>query len=353
MCLPSGFVCQHRHSICQPFTPEKTGLADGTWLLADWPGAPGPPPITLIKITIMKFFPALLMILLTAGKAMTQTVNWKMLEQQDPDKILRDATPAPTQVLLLGTFHFAYPNLDSHKTDSSKMIDVLSPRRQQEIRQLASVVASLKPTRIYVESRSQRYIDSLYNAYLEGKHTLRRNEIDQLGFRLAKELGHTRVYAVDASGFTNENWNKYSFIDSLWKNDQPVDTVKDNLYQSRFRRLYDAGDSLELKNTLLESFLLMADPLVLRRYHGAYLTSGFNTSDNKGPDRLTFWWYTRNLRIFNNILKTKPGPSDRIVVLFGNGHVPILKHCFESSPEFELVGLKDLALKLQAAGKLK
>jgi hypothetical protein len=29
-------------------------------------------------------------------------------------------------------------------------------------------------------------------------------------------------------------------------------------------------------------------------------------------------------------------------VLFGNGHMPILKQCFESSPEFQLVELKQL-----------
>ncbi|RYF85335.1 MAG: hypothetical protein EON98_06875 [Chitinophagaceae bacterium] len=76
--------------------------------------------------------------------------------------------------------------------------------------------------------------------------------------------------------------------------------------------------------------------------HGHYLAGGFSTQSNDGPDRLAMWWYDRNLRIYNNILKTKPGSEDRIVVLFGNGHMPILKHCFQSSPEFEVVELKSL-----------
>ncbi len=37
-------------------------------------------------------------------------------------------------------------------------------------------------------------------------------------------------------------------------------------------------------------------------------------------------WYNRNQRIFNNIRKTRPTAEDRIVVLFGNGHMPLLKH---------------------------
>lgn len=36
--------------------------------------------------------------------------------------------------------------------------------------------------------------------YLAGKHELTSNETEQIGFRLAKELGHKTVYAVDADG---------------------------------------------------------------------------------------------------------------------------------------------------------
>ncbi|MDF2190706.1 DUF5694 domain-containing protein [Paraflavitalea sp. CAU 1676] len=300
----------------------------------------------------MKIFSTLFTFLM-AGVAFGQPVNWKKLRQLQPDKILLDPTNPPTQALLLGSFHFAYPNLDGHKTDSSKMMDVLSPQRQREIRQLADVIASFKPTRIYIESLSPRYIDSLYNAYLRGEHKLRRNEIDQLGFRLAKELGHTKVYTVDASNFISENYNKYAFIDSMRKSAEPVNAERDGLMDKRYKLMYDASDSIELQNTMLESFLLMAEPATLRRMHGHYLASGFNTKNNSGPDGLAMWWYSRNLRIFNNILKTNPGPTDRIVVIFGNGHMPILRHCFEASPEFEVVELKDLTLKMQTAGKIK
>jgi hypothetical protein len=93
---------------------------------------------------------------------------------------------------------------------------------------------------------------------------------------------------------------------------------------------------------MLENFLLMAEPAVLFRMHGHYLAGGFNTQSHTGPDALSLWWYNRNLRIFNSILKTKPNAQDRILVLFGNGHMPILKHCFQSSPEFQVVELKSL-----------
>ncbi len=139
----------------------------------------------------------------------------------------------------------------------------------------------------------------------------------------------------------------------MWNSDTPVNADRDKSFTKRYMRFYDLSDSVELSNTLLESFLLMADPHVLRRMHGHYLAGGFNTTNNSGPDIQALGWYDRNLRIFNKILQTKPSPEDRIMVLFGNGHMPILKHCFEASPEFEVVELKSLALKMQAAGKLK
>src|SRR6185369_4941008 len=40
-------------------------------------------------------------------------------------------------------------------------------------------------------------INAKYADYLAGKYTLTADERDQIGMRLAKQLGHTRLYAVD------------------------------------------------------------------------------------------------------------------------------------------------------------
>lgn len=285
----------------------------------------------------------LILLLLLAGNSLfAQKVDWKKLQSLTPDKILLSGERQPTQVLLLGTFHFNYPQLDAHKTDSSKFINVLSPERQKEIQELAEVIKRFKPTRIYVESERPQRIDSLYDAYTKGKYQLGRNEIFQLGFRVGGQLGLQKIYSVDAESFAGDNAKRFPFIDSMWNTKAVVDSIRDKYWNKRFSQFYNAGDSVETTLTMLENFLLMAEPSTLDRMHGAYLTGGFNTSNNDGPDILSMWWFNRNLRIFNNILKTKPGPDDRIMVLFGNGHAPILKQCFQSSPEFKLVELKSL-----------
>jgi hypothetical protein len=277
-----------------------------------------------------------------------QQVDWKKIKAADPDKVLLDGTRQPVPVLLLGSFHFGYPNLDGHKTDSSKYIDVKSPVRQKELKELAEVIMRFKPTRIYVESSDAGWIDSLYEAYRKGSYSLGRNEIFQVGFRVAGLAGISKIYSVDTWPFSYEYEKKYPWIDSLWSHNTPVDSVRDKYWASQYSRWYNAGDSIELQMTMLENFLTMAEPGTLQRMHGHYMSSWFSTAEEptgsgqQGPDALSIWWYNRNLRIFNNILRTKPGPEDRIVVLFGNGHMPILKHCFYSSPEFRVVELKSL-----------
>jgi hypothetical protein len=105
---------------------------------------------------------------------------------------------ARPEILVLGTYHMANPGHDVHNMQAD---DVLSPRRQREIAQLIDVLKRFRPTKIAIEAQvgSQR-VAQQYADYLAGKYALSPNEIDQIGFRLAKELGHRAVYPVDVDG---------------------------------------------------------------------------------------------------------------------------------------------------------
>lgn len=82
---------------------------------------------------------------------------------------------------------------------------------------------------------------------------------------------------------------------------------------------------------------------VLDRGFGAYLAGGQFESENfEGPDALSMFWINRNLRIFKNIKDIDYEENDRILVLFGAGHISILRYFFECSPEFELVDFNKL-----------
>lgn len=108
--------------------------------------------------------------------------------------------------MLVGTFHFAYQNLDQHKTDKKNMRDILSEKSQKELQGLLDVLRAYKPTKIYLESKDQHWLDSCYNACSENTFKTQPNERVQVGFRLAKELKMAKVYSADADELINE-WN--------------------------------------------------------------------------------------------------------------------------------------------------
>src|SRR4051812_24717505 len=105
---------------------------------------------------------------------------------------------ARAEVLVLGVYHMANPGHDLFNTNAD---DVLAPKRQQEIAELMEVLKRFRPTKVAIEVDPWNdRITKEYSDYLSGKYTLTRNEIDQIGYRLAKELGQQKVYAVDADG---------------------------------------------------------------------------------------------------------------------------------------------------------
>jgi hypothetical protein len=86
------------------------------------------------------------------------------------------------------------------------------------------------------------------------------------------------------------------------------------------------------------------EPARLLANHGQYLIGGFRLGkddDYLGPDMRTRW-YNRNLRIFNNLQRITASPDERILVIIGSGHVPIIRHALEASPEFDLVEVRDV-----------
>ena len=106
--------------------------------------------------------------------------------------------PAPAEVLVLGVYHMANPGRDIFNMQAD---DVLAPRRQAEIAQLVEVLRRFQPTKVAVERDVwDSRVPKDYADYLAGKHELTRNEVEQVGFRLARELGHKTVYPVDTDG---------------------------------------------------------------------------------------------------------------------------------------------------------
>ncbi|HUK62791.1 MAG TPA: DUF5694 domain-containing protein, partial [Dongiaceae bacterium] len=122
------------------------------------------------------------------------------------------------------------------------------------------------------------------------------------------------------------------------------DTARANDWNGRYMRLYAWDDSMKTVRPLRETFLYMNSPERLRVGLGHYLVTDLRYGGNGeyiGADVASEWW-NRNLRIFSNLTRLATTPDDRILVLIGAGHVPILSQLAISSPEFRYVPLSEV-----------
>jgi hypothetical protein len=255
---------------------------------------------------------------------------------QDPLGPFRNEPRA--HVLVLGVFHFQDAGLDAYKPTFA--FDVLSPKRQAELDQVLTLLAAWKPTRIAIENLPERQsrLDSLFARYPAGGMDTLRNEIFQIGFKLAKRLGLPGVVAVDARARRLDS----AMTEAEWKQRQqalvrgPLSKID---FDARYTALYRADDSLKSVRTLRESLLAEADPERLSVGHGHYLVGNLLNGapgDYLGADGFVSAWYNRNIRIYSNVVRLIRSPEERILVIFGAGHVPILRHLFQSSPVVRL-----------------
>lgn len=239
-----------------------------------------------------------------------------------------DRPRPPAQVLVLGTYHFANPGLDVVK---SEVADVLTPTRQSEIEQIVQALERFRPTKIALEVRRERtvWLDSLYAAYRSEQHTLSRNEVEQLGFRLADRLGHSRVLAIDHEG-------EFPF-GALMQYAQAHDTAFVTRLQRATAEMAAEANRMQREETIGGILRTMNDPERIAMGHGFYLEiSRVGAGDTYVGADLLAKWYARNIRIFSDLQRIAQ-PEDRILVIFGSGHSAILRELVTSDPDMQLV----------------
>ena len=242
---------------------------------------------------------------------------------------------ARAEVLVLGVYHMSNPGRDIVNMQAD---DVFAPKRQAEIAEVIAVLKKFHPTKIAVEAGFDNdAISKRYGDYLVGKHELSRNETEQIGFRLAGELGQKTVYPVDVDG-------EFPFP-------RLVDYAKARGRTKEFDALMgEIGDSVKATNaylashTVLETLLYMnSDDQVAEAvgfyYRQAHLGEPWNWA---GAD-LVSDWFRRNMRIYSNVIRLADSPNERVLVIFGAGHLGWLQHNFANDPTVRLRKLAEFA----------
>tara|TARA_R110001583_G_scaffold63217_2_gene185289 strand:- start:12940 stop:13815 length:876 start_codon:yes stop_codon:yes gene_type:complete len=244
------------------------------------------------------------------------------------------------KILALGTFHFDYPGLDFHKIDDNKKIDILSLERQTELKELLGYIKRFKPTKIGIEATDDWGATERLKKYSKGEIALKRSERYQIGIRLASELNLDTIYSLDASHFAQDLYKRDSiFSNELWKD---FDWNGDDPIGKYYNEWSSLNDSLIFEKPLLDYFKYLNSKEVHSCNYGSYLIGGFKLDDHRGADILSTFWYNRNLRIFRKIQQLDLQPSDRLLIIFGNAHVAVLRQLIECSPEFEFIEFDNL-----------
>jgi hypothetical protein len=236
--------------------------------------------------------------------------------------LLGAAAPPPPRLLVLGMPHFDNPARD---IVNAHVEDVLTPARQREIERVVTALARTRPTHVAVEwpASAQAALDRRYADYRAGRYALRRDEVDQIGMRLAARLGLSRVDAVDWNEEPPGRDEDYDFV--AWANAHGRG--------AEFAAANAAAQARTDRETALNRCRPVADWL------RALNTPAYRAADDQAYFRIaTFgdaranpgaaWvgaWHARNLRIAAMLREVAGRPGERTVAIFGAGHAGLLR----------------------------
>ena len=247
-------------------------------------------------------------------------------------------------IMILGSGHLANWGADRI---NYRMDDVLAPKRQAELQQLAEQLARFKPTKIAVEAdeRWDTELQEEYNGYLQGNFQLERHEIHQIGFRLAKQMGHPKVHCVDYlrddrmiredredhltdyGAFAEAN-NQMHLLGSPAKIEGKITEDEDGkiwIEPEKYEPIIDMYIQInqdEKIRTNLRDYLRIARIGLQDQYPGANWVAHF--------------WYPRNLKTFVNLTRITESEDERILLIIGAGHLGFLKQIVEDSEVYHI-----------------
>lgn len=252
--------------------------------------------------------------------------------------------------MVFGTVHLDNPGLDEANPEVD---DVFAPERQRELRDLVERLARWEPDRVAVERPYDRFedVNAFYEEFRTGNRSYDdfdpgshrdfrafasdatgeiRSEIVQIGFRLADELGHERVYPIDyPMDISNDD------LDALEERDfQPEKKVAFSLSDWE---AVEREEEEQLATSTIPEFLHWENQEEqLRINHdgmfGRYLRWG--EGDNFGGPRTLANWYDRNFRMVHNLWQAIEPGDERALLVVGSGHVRVLRHLLDEAPMF-------------------
>ncbi|GAA4036458.1 DUF5694 domain-containing protein [Parerythrobacter jejuensis] len=259
-------------------------------------------------------------------------------------------TPDPVEVMILGSYHFANPGRDAVNMEVD---DVLSPRRQKEIATLSNTLAQWAPTRVVVEARASGPDFELADyADTDTLLSTSRNESVQIGYRLARAMGHRAVFGFDEQPEGDEP--DYFPLQSVQQFARA--NGQEAILTSLFADLQEQISAEQARlpdQTIAGSLIFHNRPdLVEAQHHKLYYSLlSIGDGDAQPGAELNAYWYMRNAKMFAKLNKVAQ-PGDRVLVIVGSGHSAWLRHFAERMPGYRLVEVMPYLIGANAASRV-
>lgn len=251
-------------------------------------------------------------------------------------------------IMILGSGHLSNPGMDAF---NYKMDDVLAPKRQQEIEQLVTQLKAFQPTKIALEAdeRFDAEINANYQDYLKGTYELKRGEGNQIGFRLAKQIEHPKVYGVDYWPWPDNHpffpdgfdWDLIDYQKFAKTHNQehllpPPPTTDGKVIQDESGVTWIEPEKYE---PIIDMYIRHNEPEGRSVSHQRYIRwiARIGSGDQyPGANWVVHSWYDRNLKIYVNLTRITESADERILLIIGAGHVYLIQQFLEESGDYTI-----------------
>ncbi|MDL4842291.1 DUF5694 domain-containing protein [Aquibacillus rhizosphaerae] len=213
------------------------------------------------------------------------------------------------EILLVGTMHFAQQgNLIKEKV--------------LEILEVVNYLDRCRPTKIAVEVNKSE-AKSLNERFRKEDIIFKNDEVEQIGFRLAKQLKHPYIYPINWEGSLTEN-NMLDLHQVIQSNYPDIQKKISDFTEK------DVGISHDVR--LLESYQQLNNTKILKDLEAMYL-SFVVVEDNYEPIGAYFLtkWIEREMMIFKHIEEISELEEERTLLIVGSDHLWMLRKLLEGN----------------------
>ena len=241
---------------------------------------------------------------------------------------------APIEVMIVGAYHMGNPGLD---VNNAKVDSVLTPEKQQQLAAAVNRLAKFKPNKIAIEMTANQpgMTTTDFDKFTPGSLKADANEITQIAYRLAHQLGHKVVYAIDEQSETIDYF-PYDKVEAFAKaNNQDTLLEPGREWGKRVTAEFEMAQKTKTVRQLLLDINKPQRAIdEMRLVYYPFL--GIGDQKSQPGAELNAGWYQRNAKIMAKLnMVAKPG--DKIMVLYGAGHNYWLRHFVSQMPGYKLV----------------